>query len=129
MTACKLNFSTADICCDEQDHLIWSIFERLHKRFNSDTTHTTKCSSSVSPHSTPDLPVIPRQRRKVEMEGEAGRLQHHPQVPTLSVLSINQQIGEVETHCCSTNRHQPILRSLVSRGFCRQKAPDIVKFL
>lgn len=53
MTACKLKFSSYSICfsfsCfDEQDHLIWSIFERRHKRFNSDTTHTAKCSSSVT---------------------------------------------------------------------------------
>ncbi len=52
---------------------LW-VFLRVYKRFNRDTAHTTKCSSSVSPHSSPDLPAIPRRRCKVETKGEAGRL-------------------------------------------------------
>lgn len=81
VTVCMIKFSTALtliwlilLYCDEQDQLVLSIFESLYKRFNRDTAHTTKCSSSVSPHSSPDLPAIPRQRRKVETKGEAGRL-------------------------------------------------------
>lgn len=39
-------------------------------------------------------------------------------------------MGEVETRLCTTNRHQPILRSLVNLGICRVPAsviaPDIV---
>lgn len=34
------------------------VFSRHSKRFNRDTAHTTKCSGSVSPHSSPDLPAI-----------------------------------------------------------------------
>lgn len=45
------------------------VFLRVYKRFNRDAAHTTKCSSSVSPHSSPDLPAIPRQRCKVETKG------------------------------------------------------------
>lgn len=52
----------------------FSVFLRHCKRFNRDTAHTTKCSSSVLPRSSPDLPAMPRQRSKVETKGEAGRL-------------------------------------------------------
>lgn len=38
------------------------VYLRQCKRFNRDTAHTTKCSSSLSPRSSPDLPAIPRQR-------------------------------------------------------------------
>lgn len=44
------------------------VFLRHYKRFNRDTAHTTKCSSSVSPHSSPDLPAIPIQRSKVDQK-------------------------------------------------------------
>lgn len=54
--------------------LDFEYFLRRSKRFNRDAAHTPKCSSSVSPHSGPDLPAIPRQRSKVETKGEAGRL-------------------------------------------------------
>lgn len=47
----------------EMNRIIWVwVFLRHCKRFNRDTAHTTKCSSSVSPHSSPDLPAIPRLR-------------------------------------------------------------------
>lgn len=54
-----------------------------------------------------------------------------PSGPTLSVLSMSRQMGEEETRLRTTNRKQPILRSLVSLGVCRVPAgvmaPDIVK--
>lgn len=42
-----------------------------------------------------------------------------PSGPTLSVLSMSVQMGEAETCLCTTNKHQPILGSLVSLDICK----------
>lgn len=84
----------------------------------------------MSPHSSPDLPAIPRLERQGGNKKGGRKTLTSPSGPTLSVLSMSRQMGEAETRLHTADRHQPILRSLVSLGICRVPAsvipPDIV---
>lgn len=93
------------------------VVQRHYKRFNRDTAHTTKCScfTSQQPWSS-----CHTQTEKQGGNKRGGRKTlTSPWGPTLSVLSMSRQMGEAETRLCTTNRHQPILGSLVSLGICR----------